>query len=319
MELYFLGTSLGVPTKTRNVSAVALQESQGKGWFLVDCGEATQHQLLHTSLTVNNLRAILITHLHGDHCYGLPGLLASAAMNHRTEPLTIIAPQGVKEWLEATQRLTGLYLPYPVEFIATETMQEVTLGQFTIDVTALTHRVPSFAYRFTESQIQRYLDFDKLAEHNIPRGPIWGRLVKEDEVPFGDNVLKSEVFTYRAHEPRKVIIAGDNSEPDKLKSLSKHCHVLVHESTYSKELASKAKEYGHSYGELVARFASGVGIPNLVLTHFSSRYQTHPQAINSIEQIRQEAQSVYSGALFLAEDFARYRLDKSGVLKRVEE
>ena len=82
MDLLFLGTSAGVPTRRRNVSALALIEDQGKDWFLVDCGEATQHQLLRTPLSAADLRAICITHVHGDHCYGLPGLLASAATGH---------------------------------------------------------------------------------------------------------------------------------------------------------------------------------------------------------------------------------------------
>ena len=93
MNLLFLGTSAGVPTKTRNVSGVALHESKGKGWYLVDCGEGTQHQVLHTKLTFHSLKAILITHVHGDHCYGLPGILASAAMGGRTAPLPLVAPR----------------------------------------------------------------------------------------------------------------------------------------------------------------------------------------------------------------------------------
>ena len=102
-ELTFLGTSSGVPTKQRNVSAIAVsllgeQGSTGKKspWILVDCGEATQHQLLHTKLKLSTLKAILITHTHGDHCYGLAGLLASLSMHGRTEPLIIIAPQTIK-------------------------------------------------------------------------------------------------------------------------------------------------------------------------------------------------------------------------------
>lgn len=317
MELCFLGTSSGVPTKTRNVTAVALKESKGKGWFLIDCGEATQHQLLKTSLTVNNLQAILITHIHGDHCYGLPGLLASAAINHRTELLTIIAPKGIQDWFEATQKFTQLYLPYPLQFIDSESLPSVTIGQFTIDLTTLTHRVPSFAYRFTESTIKSYLDFAKLAEYNIPRGPIWGQLVKGEDVVFGDKVLKSRDFTYYAHAPRRIIIAGDNSEPEKLAEFSHNCHALVHEATYAKELVEQAKEYGHSYAELVARFAEKAQINNLLLTHFSPRYQTDPNADASIEQLRREAAQVYRGELFLAQDFARYRMDTQGKLEQV--
>jgi len=88
MDLLFLGTCAGVPTKARNVSATAVIEASGSGWYLVDCGEGTQHQLLRTPLSIRDLRAIFITHVHGDHCFGLPGLLASAGMSGRTQPLS---------------------------------------------------------------------------------------------------------------------------------------------------------------------------------------------------------------------------------------
>ncbi|CAM3478313.1 Metallo-beta-lactamase domain-containing protein [Halomonas casei] len=98
MHLQFLGTSAAVPTKTRNVSGVAVHESEskGKGWYLIDCGEGTQHQVLHTKLSFHSLKAIFITHVYGDHCYGLPVILASAAMGGRKTPLTTVAPAGIK-------------------------------------------------------------------------------------------------------------------------------------------------------------------------------------------------------------------------------
>ncbi|WP_089730915.1 MBL fold metallo-hydrolase [Modicisalibacter muralis] len=93
MEIIFLGTSAGVPTQARNVSATAVKKRNAKGWYLVDCGEGTQQRVLHTKLSLNRLEAILITHTHGDHCYGLPGLLASASMAGRERSLTIAAPR----------------------------------------------------------------------------------------------------------------------------------------------------------------------------------------------------------------------------------
>ncbi|MEY4562043.1 MAG: hypothetical protein RLZZ618_1320, partial [Pseudomonadota bacterium] len=109
MDLLFLGTSSGTPTKTRNVTGLALIEEQGRQWFLIDCGEGTQHQLLRTGLSVNDLATVFITHVHGDHCYGLPGLLASAGMHGRRTPLTVIAPLGVEAWWQATVQHTQLH------------------------------------------------------------------------------------------------------------------------------------------------------------------------------------------------------------------
>ncbi|CAM5602375.1 Ribonuclease BN [Stutzerimonas stutzeri] len=97
--LVFLGTSSGTPTPARNVTGLALQEDAGKAWYLIDCGEGTQHRLLRMPLSLHDLRAIFITHVHGDHCYGLPGLLASAGMMGRRHPLEIIAPAGIARTL----------------------------------------------------------------------------------------------------------------------------------------------------------------------------------------------------------------------------
>ena len=115
MEILFLGTSSGVPTKTRNLPATIVKIANSKRWCLVDCGEGTQHQLLRVSLTVNNLDTIFITHMHGDHCYGLPGLLASATMCNRTNPLTIIGPPELKDFLAVVQKATAI--DYPFELI----------------------------------------------------------------------------------------------------------------------------------------------------------------------------------------------------------
>ena len=120
MELIFLGTSSGTPTKSRNVSAVAVKKQNNKRWYLIDCGEGTQHQILRTKLSLLHLSVICITHIHGDHCYGLPGLLASASMDGRKELLTVIAPEGVRLFLNSIIKTTQLELSFKVNFIKPE-------------------------------------------------------------------------------------------------------------------------------------------------------------------------------------------------------
>ncbi|WP_366941568.1 MBL fold metallo-hydrolase [uncultured Kushneria sp.] len=112
MQLRFLGTSAGVPTRTRNVSALALIPERQRRWYLIDCGEGIQHQLMHTPLSLARLEAVLITHIHGDHCYGLPGLLASASMAGRRAALTVVGPRAVRDYLEALKATTGLHLGF---------------------------------------------------------------------------------------------------------------------------------------------------------------------------------------------------------------
>ena len=318
MNIVFLGTSAGVPTKTRNVTGLAVREERGNGWYLVDCGEGTQHQILHTNLSINALQAIFISHIHGDHCYGLPGILASAAMNGRKEPLKIMAPSGVREWVEATQQHTQLYLPYDIEFVCTDDLPSVEFRKIRVETVALSHRVPSYAYCFTEKDINPRLDVEKLERYNIPRGPHWGQLQKGQDVELNGKLIHCEGYLLYDKNPQKIIVAGDNDQPELLAQISHGASVLVHEATYTKDLVEKSgNSYGHSYAELVATFAEQANIPNLVLTHFSPRYQANPNLSPSIADIYQEAKAHYSGNLFLANDLDEYQLNKSNELKKL--
>ncbi len=314
MEITFLGTSSGTPTKSRNVSAVAVKESSGNRWYLVDCGEATQHQILHTKLSMNGLNGIFITHVHGDHCYGLPGLLASAGMSGRTEPLTIVAPAGIKEWIESTQKHTQFYLPYELKFMSTEAQSSIQFGQFETSVTPLSHRVPSFAYSFSDQSISVKLDVEKLKAMGVPQGAMWGQLKAGQDVQLENAIIRSEDVTEVMEHKRKIIVCGDNDNPDLLQKISRDCNVLIHEATYSQDMASKAATVGHSYAKQVAEFAAKNAIPNLLLTHFSPRYQKDTSSELSLDALHREASDVYSGKLFLAEDFQQFNLDKFGNL-----
>jgi len=317
MDLLFLGTSSGTPTKTRNVTGLALIEEQGRQWFLIDCGEGTQHQLLRTGLSVNDLETVFITHVHGDHCYGLPGLLASAGMHGRRTPLTVIAPLGVEAWWQATVQHTQLHLPYEVEFKATESLTGHRVRNVMVDAITLSHRVPSYAYAFTEAEVEPVLDVDRLTREGVPQGPLWGQLKKGLDIDHEGRRLKSSEYLKPASRPRKVVVGGDNDRPALLAEACRHADVLVHEATYTADVAKKVGEgVGHSSADIVAAFAQEIALPNLVLTHFSARYQSNPAQSPSIADVQGEAAAHYRGKLFMAEDFARYRLHKTGAFER---
>ncbi len=317
MELQFLGTSSGTPTRARNVSGLALLEDSGKGWYLIDCGEATQHQLLRTPLTLHGLRAIFITHVHGDHCYGLPGLLASAGMARRQEPLDIIAPAAIEGWVRATLEMSQSWLPYELNFHTTESLDEWRNLQMRVDATALSHRVPSWGYTFTETRPDPRLNIDKLDREGIPRGPLWGALIRGHAAEYEGRTLRSEDFLLFARPPRRIVIGGDNDRPELLRDACQDAQLLVHEATYTQAIAEAGKaDFGHSTAAQVATFAQAIGVPNLVLTHFSARYQNDPRRGLSMEDIRAEATALYQGRLFLAEDFLKLRLGKDGTVER---
>ena len=258
--------------------------------------------------------------MHGDHCYGLPGLLASAAMAGRKEPLSIIAPQGIETWIRATLELTAVFLPFALEFLPTETFGVWQDAEWTVGSATLSHRVPSYAYHFTELQVRPSLDTARLAAEGVPQGPIWGRLKAGVDVTHAGRRLRSAEYLTYPHAARKIVVGGDNDQPALLAACCKDAQVLVHEATYTQEVADKqGASFGHSSAASVARFAQSAGLPHLVLTHFSARYQAGRGQSPSIADIASEAAAHYRGPLFLAQDFARLRLNRKGQLSRVED
>jgi ribonuclease Z len=316
MEILFLGTSSGTPTKTRNVSALALRPPQTKAWYLVDCGECTQHQLLHAPLSLLDLAAIFITHIHGDHCYGLPGLLASAGMLNRTQPLTIAGPPAVRHFVEGVMETTQLRLPYPVEYIDVEKISAMRqFAEVEVQSTALSHRVPSYGYSFSEKGIRGKLDALKLKQDGIPPGPVWNRIQQgQNAVLPNGHAVTADNYLLPPRKPRKIIVGGDNDTPALLAAQAVDADVLIHEATYTEAVLEKVGAAPqHSSAKQVAQFAQEAGIPNLVLTHFSPRY--HEQKGETLALLEAEARSFYRGRLFLANDGGHYTLDTSGWLR----
>ncbi len=320
MKIIFLGTSSGTPTNSRNLSAIAVKMSNSKRWCLVDCGEGAQYRLLNSNLTLHNLQAIFITHVHGDHCYGLPGLLASATMAGRTDMLTVIGPDAVREYIDVTRKATQLRLSFELDFISIEEVSGlIHLDEFNVEAIELSHRVPSFAYGFYEKNLPRKLNHNKLMDDGIESGPIWGRIQKVEDVllPNG-SILKSQDYLIEARKPRKIIISGDNDAPDLLAESSESANVLVHEATHTEDISKKIGEKPqHSTAKTISQFAENNTIRNLILTHFSPRYRDKDNDDLSIKDIENEARKHFNGNLFLANDLDTFNLNQQGQLTRI--
>lgn len=348
LKLTFLGTSAGVPTKHRNVTALAVSlvnphsKAKNTPWLLIDCGESTQHQILHTPLSLLNLEAICITHVHGDHCYGLAGLLASMAMAGRTAPLKLIAPQAISKLLDTLTVTTELYFAYPIEFIALESLQEkslknaqgfdkITLNltdnhQVTIEPIALSHRVASHAYKLTQTIDSVELLTEKLRALNLPPSAIWGKLQSGQDVTLesGDTLQASD-FTQAKTEHTAIIVGGDNDNPMLLAPFCQDVGLVVHEATYTHDIAEriKAKQDGfdpkHSSARQVAEFAQAVSLPNVILTHFSGRFQSFDNPSDTtpnMGHIRAEVEQFYQGQCWLANDFDTFEVNTNTVIKK---
>lgn len=316
LQLTFLGTSAGVPTRRRNVTGLAVQTGPGKSWLLVDCGEATQHQILRSALSVHDLHTILITHAHGDHCYGLPGLLSSCAMHHRTEPLTLIAPQAVLDWVAATERCGDLCLPYPLHVHPVEP-HDTVVSRHDLHITRhpLAHRVPSHAYRIEQIQHRTRLDGEALRRLGLPRGPLWKALQQGSEVEWQGQRIRPDAVCLHEERHLCAVVAGDNAMPTLLTEACAGAQLLVHESTYTEAVLQRVgPEYLHSCAADVARFAEDCGLPNLILTHFSPRFDGPPERL---APVRDEATAHYHGHLHLACDFDVLDLHDDGRLELV--
>lgn len=313
--LTFLGTSSGVPTKNRNVTALALQTTLNRDWWLIDCGEATQHRLQHVSLSVHELAGICITHVHGDHSYGLPGLLASASMTGRKRPLLLIAPLAVKLWLDATMLHSELFLTFPLVHIdVAATAQVHQEAGLTISRHELSHRAPSVGFRFAAESTRWKLDSDALRARGVAAGPLWGKLQAGQDITLDDgSVLAAADFRTAQVERAVVVVGGDNDTPALLNDACADAQLLVHEATYTEAVLQKVGPGPtHSSVQRVAQFAAERGLPNLILTHFSARYD-NPEGMAELEA---EARLHYAGQLHLAQDFGVYELGADGVVRK---
>jgi len=303
MQIHFLGTSSGCPSKYRNVSATAVQFERHKAWLLVDCGDGTQQKIMQAGLSLFHLSAVFITHGHGDHCFGVPGLLSSVHLAGRKQPLLLVAPQKVIDFVLHALRLTETELGFQLQAQPWEPMLEISeplqLEQCQVTLHPLQHRTASVAFKIRESQVPRRLYLEKLRQHGITRGSHLALLQQGLDADYAGKRLLASQYSYLYWRPRTVLIAGDNENPNLLQSACADIDLLVHEATFiSTDLARMTKATGHSCAKRIAEFAERVAVPHLVLFHFSARYH----GPGMLQPLAAEAKAYYHGQLTLADD-----------------
>ncbi|GAA0458477.1 ribonuclease Z [Alkalibacillus silvisoli] len=308
MEITFLGTGSGVPSKQRNVSSLALQMHQERDEiWLFDCGEATQHQILNTTIKPRKISKIFITHTHGDHIFGLPGLLSSRSFQEGTSKLEIYGPKGVKEFIETSLNVSQTHLKYSIEYY--ELIEGVLYEDEQIKVTAmpLVHGVDSYGFLIEERDQIGPLIPEKLKEKGIKPGPIYQE-IKNCEVltlEDGTEIVRDEV-TGSDIPGRKVAILGDTLPFDGVVDFVKEADVLVHEATFINEDARLAKDYNHSTSLQAVQIAKEAKVKKVLLNHISSRYQPE-----ELQQALKQLQEAYEPTIYVS-DFDSYTVLKEG-------
>jgi len=275
MEITFLGTGAGVPSKERNVSALALSLLQEENHiWLFDCGEATQHQILHTFIKPRKINKIFITHLHGDHIFGLPGFLSSRSFQGGDEALTIYGPKGIKQFVETSIHISQSHLSYPIHYVEIEDGSVIKEKHFTIYTKELDHGIPSFGYRIVEDNCPGELLADKLTAIGIPPGPIYGKLKQNDRVDTKEHgTLYRKDFIGPDKAGKIIVVMGDTRYHKEHSSFVKNADLLIHEATFDQEKADLAHRYFHSTAQQAALLAKTSNVKRLIITHISSRYQ----------------------------------------------
>lgn len=284
MRIVPFGISSGRPTADRNVSGLGLDV--GPSWILVDCGEGTQQQIMRSPLKISRIEAVLLTHLHGDHVLGLPGLLATMGMEGRTAPLTLAGPVGMWSWIEAMLALPILGLDFPVEVFeldGTTTGSPANLGSIaglTVTALPLRHRVPSFGFRFSESTRPGRVDSDRAAQLGVV-GPELGRLQRGETV----RGIVPEQIIGPPRAGRVAAILGDTMYAGTSVELALDADILVHECTYAAESHDLCERWTHSCTADAARVAVEAGVRHLVVNHFSSRYLDVRQLLDEVRAL----------------------------------
>jgi len=291
MELLFLGTGSGVPAKHRNVSSLALKllDELNTIW-LFDCGEATQHQILHTTLKPRKVEKIFITHMHGDHIFGLPGFLSSRAFQGGNTPLIIYGPQGIKQYVLMSLKLSGSRVKYPIKFVEFSSGDTVIDNdQFKVTVQKLSHGIPSYGFRIEEKDKIGTLMSDKLKEIGVPFGPLFGRLKKGETITLEDGrIINGNDYIGPDIKGRVITVLGDTKPNPNIKTLVKNADVMVHEGTFKNDEKTLAKDYNHSTNVQAARYAKNGNVKLLLLNHISSRY-----LLEDVIELENEAKEVF--------------------------
>ena len=303
-EVVPLGVGSALPTQTRHLAGTVVRR-EGRN-VLFDCGEGSQLQIVRGGLARGPLDAVFVTHLHGDHLYGLPGLVTTLAMLEREDPLTIVGPEGLRSMMGAIPGIkSDGSLPITFVELAEETEHRVVYQAHgvTVEARAIEHRVPCWGYRLQEDTRPGSLDGEGARAAGITRGDQFEALKRGDDVTLADGTVVASADLLGPPRPGAAFAYVLDTTPcDGGRQLARGADLLMHEATFTDAHADRAAEVGHSTARQAAEVARDAGARRLLLTHFSARYADPAPLVAEAREVFPETEA--------AEELTRYAVKR---------
>ena len=271
MKLVFLGTSAAQPTQKRGLSCICL-EREGE-IIMFDAGESAQISYTKAGLGWNKKMKLFVTHLHGDHCVGILGLLQTMSMQNRTESLEIFGPKGIDEFLAANIKILNFSLPFSILITIVSEGKMYENNKFLIHAAKANHSITAFSYLFEEKDKPGRFNVQKANELGIPEDELWNKLQNGEGVSNNGKLIRPEQVLGTKRPGKKIGISGDTMPTKELELFFNECDYLVFDSTFLDEEKQKAQDTCHSTAKQAAELGKNANVKNLILTHFSARYK----------------------------------------------
>jgi len=284
LQICFLGTGGSWPSKDRSVPAIAVK--RGSEIILFDCGEGAQRQFQRSPFSYMDVSRIFISHFHGDHFLGLPGLIQTMSLNDRKAPLQVYGPAGMKKLLNQLLHL-GYFTPtYEIEAHELSDGNSVKCDGYEIRSFAVSHCVPTLGYALLENERPGRFNKGRALELGVPEGPLFSKLQHGESVKLKDGcIVKPEEVLGKPRHGRKIVFSGDTAPCDSLLAAASGCDVLIMDATAGEPLKEKAAHYGHSTAKQAAEIAKDAGAKALFLFHISPRYEDASVLENEAKEI----------------------------------
>jgi ribonuclease Z len=296
VDIIFLGSGGSIPTKKRNLPCLLIKRENELLMF--DCGEAAQKQLLFIKAGINKEMKIFISHMHGDHVLGLPGLIQSFSLLGREKKLDIYGPKGIKKFLGCIKKTVPFNLSFKINIHEVSEGKILEEKTYIIEAVWANHTIPCLSFALIEKPKPGKFNPKKARKLGIPEGPLWKKLQMGESIKLGSKIIESKEVVGPPRPGAKIVYSSDTRPCKAIEDLSKNANLLIFDSTFDDSKKDKAKEYGHSTCLQAAEIAKKAKVKKLILTHLSPIYEEHE------EELIKQAKKIFKKTI-LAEDLMK--------------